>query len=57
MMTDEEFARRKSHAIDNCSEEYKKQREQALKDRKRSKFVAAKGSFTISSPSDKDEKE
>lgn len=56
-MTDEEFARRKSHAIDNCSEEYKKQREQALKDRKRSKFVAAKGSFTISSPSDKDEKE
>lgn len=27
----------------NCSEEYKRQREAALKNRKRSKFVAEKG--------------
>lgn len=52
-MTDEEFAKLKAHAIDNCSEEYKKQREQALKDRKKSKFVATKGSFTFSPPHDK----
>ncbi len=56
MMTDTEFTKRKAHAIDNCSEEYKKQREQALKDRKRSKFVAAKGSFTFSTLPDNAEK-
>lgn len=53
MMTDEEFARLRGHAADNCSEEYKKQKEQALKDRKRSKFVSHKGEFTFTAPAEK----
>ncbi len=47
-MTNEEFAKRKA--------QYEIEKQKALKDRKRSKFVAAKGSFTFSSPPDKAEK-